>query len=523
MDQTAIAEVYVAKKNNRLYTVSDLLLQQAQSGHAKKTAIVDGQRRIDYSDLLRLALGYAAVLKKAGLQKGDRVGIFLRRSIEAVVALFATHSAGGVAVIIADVLHSKQVEHILAHSEALLMLTDSRQLLQVPALGFDRQRIINMDEIVPGRAAFSPVSAIGNDLALLIYTSGSTGLPKGVMVSHSNLLSGAMIVSDYLRVTEEDTLISLLPFSFDYGLNQLLMTLFTGGTLVIQRSLFPAEVCRTAQKDKITGIAGVPTLWLQLTGAYSPFLNTSFPHLRYITNSGGSLPESVIRQIRKSHPQVEIFLMYGLTEAFRSTFLPPDQVDIRPSSIGKAIPNVEILVLHEGGRLCRPGEVGELIHRGATVTLGYWRDPEATARVFRPHPLTDYGNGRAEIVAFSGDLVKTDSDGYLYFVGRRDQLIKTRGYRLSPEEIERWAFGSGLLANAVAFAVPKDPVDSHIVLAVTPKETDDFGRQAFDRYCRNEMPEYMRPHDVWVLNEFPLTSAGKPDRVRIKQTYVETR
>jgi acyl-CoA synthetase (AMP-forming)/AMP-acid ligase II len=342
------------------------------------------------------------------------------------------------------------------------------------------------------------------------------------MVSHNNVLSGATIVADYLDLTEEDRIIGLLPFSFDYGLNQAMTALLVGGTLAIQRSLFPAGICRTLSDQKVTGIAGVPTLWLQLTGSHSPFLKWRFPHLRYVTNSGGRLPESVVRQIRKAHPEVQIFLMYGLTEAFRSTYLSPDQADIKPDSIGKAIPNVEILVIDEEGKPCGPGEVGELVHRGANVTLGYWKDPEATAKAFRPNPLDSNGSGR-ETVVFSGDLVKRDAEGYLYFVGRRDQLIKTRGYRVSPEEIETWLFASGMVAQAVAFGLSEDYVDSRVVVAVVPKEPETFSVQALDDYFKSEMPEYMRPKDIWPLEELPLTSSGKPDRVKIKQLYVESR
>jgi acyl-CoA ligase (AMP-forming) (exosortase A-associated) len=504
-----------------LYTVPDILARHRGTAVAQQVALVDGPRRITYADLLDLSLSYAAVLKQAGVARGDRVGIFLRRSVEAVIALFATHFAGGVAVVINELLRGSQVRYILQHSEAALLVTDSRQLLSAAEPLADETRIVNLDRVTPALPIAAPARTIGADLALIIYTSGSTGLPKGVMLSHDNLLSGAQIVSDYLNLTERDIIISLLPFSFDYGLNQLLTALLVGGTLVIQRSLFPPDICRTLDRERITGMAGVPTLWLQLTQKHSPFPTTTFPHLRYITNSGGRLPESIVRSIRESHPHVALHLMYGLTEAFRSTYLPPEEVDRRPSSIGKAIPNVEILVVDDRGESCRAGEVGELVHRGANVAMGYWRDPDGSARVFRPHPFEPARTGTREIVVYSGDLVKTDTDGYLYFVGRRDQLIKSSGFRVSPEEIEALIFSSGLVAQVAAFAVPRNEVDSDIVVAVIPRDPADFQEARLHQFCRDAMPEYMQPRVIWCVDQFPLTTSRKPDRPQLRAAYLE--
>ena len=504
-----------------MYTVYDILAQHRDGPATDRVALVDGARRVTYAELLEASRKYAGLLKDAGVQKGDRVAIFLRRSVEAVTALFATHFVGGVAVVIHDSLKTRQVQHILDHSQAACLVTDTRQLASTAGLQYPEPGIVNLDRAAPSATEAARERTIGTDLALIMYTSGSTGLPKGVMVSHANLLSGAQIVSDYLKLTAGDVIISILPFSFDYGLNQLLTALAVGGTLVIQRSLFPWDICRTLQREKVTGMAGVPALWLQLGQRHSPFSRMPFPHLRYITNSGGRLPEAMVRAIRQWHPHVDVFLMYGLTEAFRSTCLPPSEVDRRPGSMGRAIPNVEILVIDEDGKPCRPGEVGELVHRGGTVSMGYWRDPETTARVFRPNPLHDPSRGQPETVVFSGDLVKADEDGYLYYVGRRDQLIKSNGFRVSPEEIETCVFASRLVANVVSFAVPENEAEVRIVAAVIPKEPSSFDEDHLHRFCRAEMPEYLRPHIIWRRDEFPLTTTGKPDRQRIRNEYVQ--
>jgi amino acid adenylation domain-containing protein len=503
-----------------LYTVHDILDGPSAAGAAGKVALVDGSRRVTYAELREASRMHAGLLKEAGVQKGDRVGIFLRRSVEAVAALFATYHVGGVAVILHDSLRTRQVQHILDHSQAACLVTDTRQLAGTPGLQFPAARILDLDRAVPSAPPPARVRTIGADLGLIIYTSGSTGLPKGVMLSHRNLVAGTRIVADYLRLSGDDVIVSLLPFSFDYGLNQLLTALAVGGTLVIQRSLFPFEICRTLERESVTGMAGVPALWLQLAQAHSPFSKMAFPRLRYITNSGGHVPEALVRAIRTWHPQVDVCLMYGLTEAFRSTYLPADEVDTRPGSMGRAIPDVEILVIDDQGRACRAGEVGELVHRGATVALGYWRDPDATARVFRPHPLRDPADGVPETVVFSGDLVKSDDEGYLYYVGRRDQMIKSNGFRMSPEEIESGIFASQLVAGVVSFAVPVGEAQVEIVAAVIPKEPSSFDEAVLHRFCRADMPEYLRPHVIWRRDEFPLTTSGKPDRQRIRNEYV---
>ena len=480
-----------------------------------RIAIVDGDRRVTYGELLRRAESVAASLHERGVRRGDRVVIFLPRSVEAVAALFGTWFAGSVAVIANERLRAQQLRHVLEHSQAACLISNDQQLRSIPEVRCEQ--VMNVDREAPLDPR--PHEQLTHaDLAMLVYTSGSTGLPKGIMFSHDNLLSGTRIVAGYLGLTDRDVILSVLPFSFDYGLNQLLTALFVGGMLVIQRSMFPNDISQTLLRERVTGLAGVPTLWAQLAGRHSPFLKTVYPQLRYITNTGGRLPEETVRSIRAAHPATQIFLMYGLTEAFRSTYLPPDQVEYRPASMGRAIPEVEILVINERGAACAPGEVGELVHCGANVSMGYWRDPQNTALRFRPHPLR---HDSSERVVFSGDLVKTDADGYLYYVGRKDSQIKSRGVRVSPEEIERCIHSSAAVAQVVSFAVGRADGDSDIVAAVIPHEASQFCKEALEEFCRNAMPEYMQPRVFWPMTAFPLTSSGKPDRCEIERLYVE--
>jgi amino acid adenylation domain-containing protein len=498
-----------------IYTVCDLLNQH--EGHDSGPILIDGELRLSHADLIQRVRAFAGTLQAAGVKKGDRVAIFLRRSIEAVIAVLGAHTVGGVVVLINDKLRPQQVDYIVDHSESVILITDDHLLRKTQGMAVNPDRILSLDHIDPADS-IDPVRVVGRDLAMIIYTSGSTGMPKGVMLSHENLVSGASTVSDYLNLSSDDILISLLPFTFDYGLNQLTTSLRVGATLVLQRSMFPADICRTLQREKVTGIAGVPMLWTQLAQPYSPFLQVSLPHLRYITNSGGRFPPDLVPAFRQAHPQARLFLMYGLTEAFRSTYLPPDQVDHRPNSIGKAIPNVEILLMNDKGEPCAPNEPGELVHRGAHVALGYWRDPHATARVYRPHPFAMDRNGLVETVVFSGDLAVRDEEGYLYFIGRRDQMIKSSGFRVSPEEIEHYLQASGLIVAAAVFTLAGGNGEPRIIAAVIPRS--GVPETALQHYCKKELPEYMNPAELWYVEAFPHTTSGKPDRNQLKDAYL---
>ncbi len=505
------------------YCLGDLLKHDSES-RASRVALVDGDHKVSYGELSALVGRHATLLSKAGVKKGDRVALYLPRSIELVAALFGVWRIGGVAVIVNDVLKSRQVTYIVDHSESGLLVTRSTMVPAQHNLAVGENKIIRLDATtLPEEIYTSQQDPIGVDLALIIYTSGSTGMPKGIMLTHANLLSGAFIISDYLKLTQEDIIISVLPFSFDYGLNQLLTALYVGGRLVIQRSVLPADICRTLLQEKVTGMGCVPMLWQQLAGDRSPFVKKTFPDLRYITNTGGKMPENITRLFQTIHPNIRIFLMFGLTEAFRSSFLPPEQAGIRPSSIGKAIPNVELMVINEQGEECKPGEIGELVHRGANIAVGYWRDPEATARRFRPAPVQRGTGGLPEIAVYSGDYVRRDEEGYLYFIGRKDQMMKSHGMRVSPEEIEEPLLSSDLLAHAVAFSDQRDGTEGAIVAAVVPKDAETFREQDLALFCRKELPEYLRPAKFWTLEAFPQTSSGKPDRVALKEMYLNSR
>ena len=356
-----------------------------------------------------------------------------------------------------------------------------------------------------------PDIGIEKDLAAILYTSGSTGKPKGIMLSHANIIAGASIVSTYLEITAAERILAVLPFSFDAGLNQLTTAFQQGATLVLMTFTFAREIVQMLLKEHISALAGVPTLWSLLAQSNSSLHKHRFPCLRYITNTGGTMPQNVLSTLRKALPTTKIFLMYGLTEAFRSTYLPPEELDRRPTSIGKAIPNTEILVVNDQGQPCQPGEIGELVHRGPTVSLGYWGHPELNERVFRPHPFLPPELGGTEKVCYSGDLVKMDEEGFLYFVSRRDTLIKSAGFRISPTEVEEVLFQCGELQAAAVIGVPDEVLGQHIKAFVVPRNADAVDPEQLIAFCGERMPRYMVPKSVEILDELPKTGNGKID------------
>jgi amino acid adenylation domain-containing protein len=490
-----------------------LLLWQTADRAGDRCAITERNTQVTYAELRARAGRVAAGLQAGGVAPGDRVAIFLERGADAAAAFFGSTACGAVTINVNETLRPRQVEHILSHSGAVALISSAELLARQPRAISTTAIAYDVAEI-GGANVFAPVPRVGSDFAQIIYTSGSTGLPKGVTLSHSNLWSGMRSVSSYVRVNAEDRIASLLPFSFDYGFNQLLCAVGAGARLVIERSPLPQQILATLREQEITILPCVPPLWLQLLGI-SAFRNTAIPSLRAMTNTGGRIPTDGVRQLRASQPHAELFLMYGLTEAFRATFLPPELVDAHPDSIGRAIPGTEIFVLRDDLTPCLPGEVGELVQRGSTVASGYWNDPETTARVFRPNPLRGDGAPDSERVVFSGDLVRRDSDGLLYYVGRRDRLIKSLGFRVSPDEIADVIYASGQVVEAMVGTEP-DEKRGELIIAYVVLTTDGTV-EGVRRFCRAELPAYLHPGRIEARSELPRTSSGKFD-VRAAQS-----
>jgi acyl-CoA synthetase (AMP-forming)/AMP-acid ligase II len=358
--------------------------------------------------------------------------------------------------------------------------------------------------------AASRERAIEKDLAAILYTSGSTGKPKGVMLSHAQVMAGASIVSTYLEITDADRILAVLPFSFDAGMNQLMTAWQQGGTIILINFVFAREVVQTLIKERVTGLAGVPTFWSLMSQPSSSLAKQPVP-LRYITNTGGAMPQPVLATLRKLLPTTRVYLMYGLTEAFRSTYLPPEELDKRPTSMGKAIPDTEILVIGEDGKPVKPGETGELVHRGPTVSMGYWGQPELTAKVLRPHPYLPPELGDVERVCYSGDYVRMDEDGFLYFIGRRDTMIKSSGFRVSPTEVEEVLFKSGLVKGAAVIGIPDEMLGQTIKAFVVGRDGEPLAVEKLREFCAGNMPRHMVPKAIEALDEMPKTTSGKVD------------
>jgi len=481
-----------------------------------------------YVELDRCVSRLAAGLRALDLQPDDRVGIYLPKQPETVIGLLAASLAGGVFVPINPLLKPEQVEHILLDCDVRYLITSPerasllaggvrrcRDLHHLIVVG-DRDKVDDPDREIHAWADLADTSPapcparIDADMAAILYTSGSTGRPKGVILSHRNIVAGAESVAEYLEITASDRLLAVLPFSFDYGLNQLTSSLLTGASCYLMDYLLPRDVIRAAARHGITGLAGVPPLWNQIAPLDWP--DEVVASLRYITNSGGALPEATLDQLRAKLPGTRPFLMYGLTEAFRSTYLPPELIDQRKGSMGKAIPNAEVLVINEDGKPCAPHEPGELVHRGALVALGYWNDPDKTAERFRPAPDPISGIPGTEIAVWSGDTVKADEDGYLYFIGRGDGMIKTSGYRVSPEEVEEILYASGKVGEAAAIGVPDEQLGQAIVCMVTPAGEDTPESEALIAHCRQHLPNFMIPKQILIRTELPHNPNGKIDR-----------
>jgi acyl-CoA ligase (AMP-forming) (exosortase A-associated) len=480
-------------------------------GEPSAPALLTREGLLDYAGLERSVGVLAAALLGRGLAPGARVASWLPKGRTTALLPLACARAGLVHVPVNPVLKRAQVAHILADSGASLLLTGRARLetleegdLACPAALEDEAAAM-----IDGGDAMPPSKADPESLAALLYTSGSTGRPKGVMLTHANIWLGAIAVAAYLRLASEDRILAVLPFAFDYGQNQLLSTWAAGASVVPMEYLGPRDVIVAVERHGVTTLAGVPPLWVQLIEA--PWPPRAALALRRLTNSGGRLPASVVRRMRELFPVAEIHLMYGLTEAFRSTSLDPAFADLHPDSIGTAIPFAEILCVRPDGSLAAPDEEGELVHCGPLVAKGYWRDEERTRHRFRPAPPASRYGGTA---VWSGDRVRQDGEGLFYFVGRDDAMIKTSGNRVSPTEVEEAAVASGTVAEAVALGYPDERLGEAIALVVRPAARDR--EEQLRAFLKRELPNFMQPSAIVWRDELPRGPNGKIDRERLK-------
>lgn len=472
-------------------------------------AVVERERTVDYRALRARAGAIARALEANGVVPGDRVVILLERGVDAVASYFGVLAVGGLAVVLNEMLRPRQVEYVLGQSGAKVLLTSAAMRMRVHRDVKTDVPVVELDDVA-AEAEFEPVPRASDDAAQITYTSGSTGMPKGVVASHGNVWAAIGTVADYLGIREDDRLAGLLPISGVYGANQMLCAVLRGATLIVPKSPIMNQIVAELRDAGATVLAAVPPLWMQLLNA-SAFTSAPLPSLRILQNAGGHLAPAAVHRLNAAQPQAGIYLQYGMTEVFRSTFLPPDEVARRPDSMGRAMAGAELLVVREDGSLCAVGEVGELVHSGPTVTLGYWDEPARTAEVYRPHPV----EGAARRAVYSGDMVRRDEDGFLYFVGRRDRMIKTLGYRVGPDEILDVLYASEQIREGLVAAEEDADRGQRIVAYVTLRESGAL--RALEQFCKAELPRYMQPAQIRVLDDLPKLPNGKHDLLTLQQ------
>jgi acyl-CoA ligase (AMP-forming) (exosortase A-associated) len=486
-------------------------------GEADAPALIIRDSCYSYKEL-NLRIGrLAAFLKSKGFAPGDRVATWLGKGEIACLMPLASVRAGLVHVPVNPVLKAPQVRHILSDSGARLLITNAARATSLDdredgasfTIADEKSVLAHIGDSEEQCSEPLPSDTDPDDLAAILYTSGSTGRPKGVMLSHANLALGAVSVARYLNLRADDVTLAVLPLSFDYGQNQLLSTWRAGGCVVPLDYLAPRDVIKACEKYGVTTLAAVPPLWVQLVE--QNWSDEAVSSMRRLTNSGGALTPSLVKMLRSIFcSKTDIFAMYGLTEAFRSTYLDPRLIDENPTSMGKAIPFAEIMVVAPDGTEAAPGEAGELVHAGPLVAHGYWQDATRTAERFKPAPaFSEYGG----MAVWSGDTVRKDSDGLLYFVGRDDAMIKTSGNRVSPTEIEEVAVESGLVAEACALGRKDERLGAAIVLFVRGSGDMD----ALTAHLRGNLPNFMQPAEIIWLDQFPKNANGKLDRNLLAQ------
>ena len=511
---------------------------------ASAPALTYGSRTLNYGEAEAAMQGFVWGAMGLGLERNERIGVWLEKRFETVIASFGAAAAGCVFVPMNPLLKPEQVVHIARDCNVRLLVTSPERLALLErqlAVCTDLRHVVLTESSGPPRTlpksinlhhwtdllAHSPRPGhrvIDTDIAAILYTSGSTGRPKGVVLSHRNMVMGAKSVASYLGNNASDSLLAALPLSFDAGFSQLTTGFHAGARVVLLNHLLPRDVINAMARERVTGLTAVPPLYIQLSQLTWP--TEAGAHLRYFANTGGRMPRETLEALRSRVPHATPYLMYGLTEAFRSTYLPPEELDRRPDSIGKAIPNAEILVLREDGSECAPDEPGELVHRGGLVGQGYWNDPERTAERYKllPNGLGGRVEGLQlpEYAVFSGDTVRRDAEGFLYFVGRRDEMIKTSGYRVSPNEVEEILYATKLVGECVAFGVEHPSLGQVIQVIATPHADGRLDVDELLTQCRQHMPAYMVPAGIEAATgPLPRNPNGKIDRKLLATSWLE--
>jgi amino acid adenylation domain-containing protein len=474
-------------------------------------AIVDGDRRLSYGELDHLIDGMAAALTELGVRRGDRVAIVLPNGAEAAVAIYGVLRAGAAFSPLNPTIKHLKLAHVLSDSGAAAVLCDEERAATVAEAIAEANEVPVVSDVLAlaERGGEPPSPPVSVDLSAVIYTSGSTGDPKGVTLTHANMTFAADSIIEYLGMQPSDVVLCMLPLSFDYGLYQLLMCMRIGATLVIEPNFaFPGRIVQLLEAEEVTGLPGVPTVF-QVLLSLKGLADRELPKLRFLTNTGAALPEPTVLAIRRTFPNARLFSMYGLTECKRATYLPPNQLEARPTSVGIPIPGTEAWVADEDGKELGADVVGELMIRGAHVMQGYWGDPEATAERLRP------GRWSWERVLATGDLFRTDDEGYLYFVGRRDDLIKSGGEKVVPREIEDVLHAAAGVREAAVVGIPDRMLGQAVHAHVSPESGASLEAAALRAHCAERLEDYKVPRRIVVHDELPRTSNGKIDKLSL--------
>lgn len=495
--------------------------------HPRKTAIVDGGRRLTYEQLHDQALRFAAALIASGVKRGDRVALYLENSLETVIGIYAALHAGAAFMVINPQTKEDKLEYILADSGAAALLSDARLSAAAEAVAPrlpSLQLLVRVGEATDVSRSFADllaahapqprsVGVIPLDLAALVYTSGSTGNPKGVMLSHQNMVFSQGSLVEYLRLSSDDRILNLLPLAFDYGLYQALMSVHLGATLILERTFaFPAAIVKRVVEEEVTVFPGVPTVFATLLSLHrnAPL---SMPSVRRFTNTAAHLPDEYVPGLLEMSPDALIYKMYGLTECKRVCYLEPELVLDKPSSVGKAIPGTETYLLDDAGNEVPAGQTGVLYVRGPHVMLGYWNLPEATQHMLKP------GKYPGERVLCTHDYFRKDEEGFLYFMGRSDDIIKSRGEKVSPVEVENALAGIRGVREASVIGVPDEVMGEAVRAYVVLDPGVEFTEQSFKRQAQARLESFMVPRDVLFVPELPKTATGK---VRKKSLLEQT-